>query len=264
MVTGPDDRRLQLGRLPVDRVTFAEALDAIAAMVERRRGGTVFTPNVDHVVLAGENERFRRAYAAVDLALADGAPVVWASRALGAPLPEKVSGSDLAPVLMKLAAERGFRVYLLGGAPGTAELAARRLRRAHPDLKIAGASSPRVDLGEPEAARASLVEEIRRAAPDLVLVGLGAPKQEIWIHETAAALRPAVLLGVGAAIDFLAGTGRRAPRWMSAAGLEWAYRLGREPRRLWRRYLVRDPRFIGIFAGALLARWGDRRRGEAP
>lgn len=251
------DRRVHLGRLPIDRVTLAEALDAIATMVERRSGGTVFTPNVDHIVMAREDERLRRAYAGVDLALADGMPVVWASRALGTPLPERVAGSDLVPPLMSLAAARGFSVYLLGGGPGVARRAADRLREMHPDLVIAGASSPRIDLGEPQALRLRIADEIREAAPDLVLVGLGAPKQELWIHEVAESLRPAVLLGVGAAIDFLAGTAQRAPRWMSDAGLEWAYRLAREPRRLWRRYLVRDPGFLGI----VIEQWIARRAG---
>ncbi len=273
MVTGASrlpwhDRRIAVGALPVDRVTFAEALDAVGSLVAARRGGAVFTPNVDHVVLASRDDRLRRAYAGVDLALADGMPVVWASRALGAPLPEKVSGSDLVPRLMERAGAEGWRVYLLGGAEGVADRAARRLRRAHPGLAVVGAASPRVDLDAPEERRDEILDDIRRAAPDLVLVGLGAPKQEIWIDACAPLLRPAVLLGVGASIDFLAGTARRAPRWVSAAGLEWAYRLAHEPRRLWRRYLVRDPRFLGILARQLLDRRlgaGDRARdAEAP
>jgi N-acetylglucosaminyldiphosphoundecaprenol N-acetyl-beta-D-mannosaminyltransferase len=254
MVTTPKVRRFRLGQVPVDRVTFGEALVEIAELVERRRGGMVFTPNVDHVVMADDDDRLRRAYADADLALADGMPVIWASHVLGTPLPEKISGSDLVLPLMELAAAEGFRVYLLGGAPGVAQLAEQNLRRQHPDLAIVGTASPRIDLEEPKAQREHVLEAIRSAAPDLVIVGLGAPKQEIWIHEVADALRPAVLLGVGAAIDFLAGTARRAPKWMSAAGLEWAYRLTREPRRLWRRYLVRDPRFLGIVARQLLLR----------
>ena len=259
MVTPAPGRRLQVGALPVDRVTFAEALDAIADMVRGRSGGAVFTPNVDHVVMASVDPRFQRAYADVDLALADGMPVVWASRALGLPVPEKVSGSDLVPALMERAAADGFRVYLLGGA---ARRAARRLRSALPGLRVVGAASPRIDLEAPDAA---VLDAIRITAPDLVLVGLGAPKQELWIRAHAAALRPAVLLGVGASIDFLAGTARRAPRWMSAVGLEWAYRLAHEPRRLWRRYLVRDPRFLVIVARQLLARRASPgRAGGAP
>ena len=118
---------------------------------------------------------------------------------------------------------------------------------------MVGTASPRIDLDAPDARRREVIDDIRRAAPDLVIVGLGAPKQELWIDASAPLLRPAVLLGVGASIDFLAGAARRAPRWMSAAGLEWAYRLVHEPRRLWRRYLVRDPKFLVIVLGQLLA-----------
>jgi N-acetylglucosaminyldiphosphoundecaprenol N-acetyl-beta-D-mannosaminyltransferase len=253
-VTAPQIPRFRLGQLDIDRVTFAGALEAITALVEARRGGTVFTPNVDHVVMAGKHEGFRRAYAAADLSLADGMPVVWASRALGTPLPAKISGSDLVDPLMALAEAKGFRVYLLGGGDGVAEQAARNLRRKHPQLAIAGTASPRIDMRQPASQRQSIVDEIQKTAPDLILVALGAPKQELWIHEVAEALRPAVLLGVGASIDFLAGTARRAPRWISAAGLEWLYRLVHEPRRLWRRYLVQDPAFLGILLGDLRAR----------
>jgi N-acetylglucosaminyldiphosphoundecaprenol N-acetyl-beta-D-mannosaminyltransferase len=213
----------------------------------------VFTPNVDHVVMASTDERLRRAYAAVDLALADGMPVVWASRVFGCPVPEKVSGSDLVPALMKRAEAEGWRVYLLGGADGVARRASRRLRRAHPGLRVVGTAAPRIDLGAPDAQMREVIDDIRGAAPDLVIVGLGAPKQELWIDASAPLLQPAVLLGVGASIDFLAGTRRRAPPWMSAAGLEWAYRLAHEPRRLFRRYLLRDPRFLIIVLRQLLA-----------
>jgi N-acetylglucosaminyldiphosphoundecaprenol N-acetyl-beta-D-mannosaminyltransferase len=239
-------RRVRLGALHVDGVTFAQALDAIAGMVDKREGGIVFTPNVDHVVMAEEDPRFRDAYAAADLSLADGMPVLWASRLLGEPLPEKVSGSDLVLPLMERADRGGWRIYILGGAPGVGARAAERIVQRFPGVSIAGTVSPLIDMNQPPSARAELIESIRASKPDLVLVALGAPKQELFIAEAAGALRPAVLLGVGAAIDFIAGTARRAPPWVSAAGLEWLYRLAREPRRLWRRYLLRDPKFLFI------------------
>ncbi len=246
MLTTSQHHRIRVGPVPVDSLTLVEALDAVTELVERRKGGTVFTPNVDHVVMAAEDNRFRSVYADVDLALADGMPVVWASRALGPPLPERVAGSDLVPPLMQRAAEKGWRVYLLGGGRGVARRAASRLRVSHPQITIVGTASPRIDMTQPEAARRHIVKAVRKASPDLVLVGFGAPKQELWIHEVASALAPAVLLGVGASIDFLAGTARRAPRWMSRVGLEWLYRLVKEPRRLWRRYLLRDPKFVRL------------------
>lgn len=239
--------RLHLGHLGVDHVSFAGALEAIEALVDRRRGGVVFTPNVDHVVIAERDARFREAYAAADLSLADGMPIVWSARLLGSPLPEKVSGSDLVLPLMSRAAERGWKVFLLGAGPGVASAAAERLRQEQ-NVAVVGTAAPmvRVGPGEPDPEGVAAVETIRAARPDLVLVAFGAPKQEIWMHRHREALAPAVLIGVGASLDFVAGRVRRAPGWASNAGLEWLWRLAREPRRLGRRYLVEDPRFLAV------------------
>lgn len=245
--------RLWLGGVVVDPVRFGEALDTIAALVDAGEGGAVFTPNVDHVATAETDPGLRAAYGRVSLALADGMPLVWSSRLLGVRLPEKVSGSDLLAPLMKLAADQGWRVYLLGAAEGVASRAAEVLRRQNPSLNVVGAEGPRIDITEPMDARAELLERVREARPDLVVVALGSPKQELWIDEVREALSPAVLIAVGAALDFVAGVVRRAPPWISAAGLEWLYRLGREPRRLWRRYLVRDPRFAVVVWRAISA-----------
>ncbi len=248
-------RRARIGVVPVDRVTFPEALATIAEMVDSQRGGAVFTPNVDHVVLADSDPRLRDAYAAVDLSLADGVPVVVASRLLGTPVPEKISGSDLVPQLLDHAVRRRGRGFLLGGEPGVAARAGERLRFEVPGLQIVGAVSPRIDLDDTAARRSAVIERVRRARPHVVLVGLGCPKQELWIHRAVDELRPSVLVGVGAAIDFAAGTRRRAPSWISRAGAEWLWRLAQEPRRLWRRYLARDPAFLGILARQLVEPW---------
>ncbi|HEY5241308.1 MAG TPA: WecB/TagA/CpsF family glycosyltransferase [Polyangiaceae bacterium] len=237
---------MRLGRLHVDEVTFAQALDAIAAMIAEGRGGTVVTPNVDHVVMADHDERFRSAYDAAALSLADGMPILWAARVLGTPLPEKISGSDLVLPLMERAEREGWRVYILGGGSGVGAAAAERLVQRFPRLVVAGVDAPRIDMDASVASRAPVLERVRAARPHLVLVALGAPKQELWMTEVAEDLRPAVLLGVGAAVDFIAGTAKRAPGWMSASGLEWLFRLGQEPRRMWRRYLLRDPEFLFI------------------
>jgi N-acetylglucosaminyldiphosphoundecaprenol N-acetyl-beta-D-mannosaminyltransferase len=244
--------RVRLGGVPLDPVTMQEAIDAIEALVAAGRGGSVFTPNVDHVVECQDNPAFRAAYDAVDLSLADGMPVVWSTRLLGRPVPEKVSGSDLVAPLARRAGERRWRVFLLGGGEGIAERAGARLVADYPGLQIAGTMSPRVDMTRPRAERDALRATIRAARPDLVLVALGAPKQELLIHESRDAVAPAVLLGIGATLDFIAGAVQRAPAWMSSSGLEWLYRLGREPRRLWRRYLVRDPRFLAVLAAEYL------------
>jgi N-acetylglucosaminyldiphosphoundecaprenol N-acetyl-beta-D-mannosaminyltransferase len=246
--------RVTIGTLPVDPVTRLRALEIVEELVRGGRGGVVFTPNVDHVVIADKDARFRDAYSRVSLSLADGVPLLWAARLMGKPLPEKVSGSDFVPLLLERAADRGWRVYFLGGAPGVAALARDRLLEQMPRLKVVGVDAPHIDPGDPPELRASIVERIRAATPDIVLVALGAPKQEVWIDEVRDLLGPAVLLGVGASLDFVAGTVLRAPRWMSNAGLEWLFRVSREPRRLWRRYVVRDPKFLVILARAVGAR----------
>jgi N-acetylglucosaminyldiphosphoundecaprenol N-acetyl-beta-D-mannosaminyltransferase len=252
--------RIWIGRLPIDVVDFAGALAAIDDLVRARRGGTVFTPNVDHIVVGEDNQTFRRAYGRVSLSLVDGTPVLWASRLIGRPLPEKVSGSDLVIPLVERAAAKGWRVFLLGGAPGVAARAAATLVERFPALIIAGTDAPRVDPDGDPAVRRAIAAGVAATHPDVVLVALGSPKQEIFCEEVRDLLAPAVLLGVGAGIDFVAGTAQRSPAWMSRWGIEWAYRLAREPRRLAGRYLLRDPQFLGI----LLRQWWRGTTTEAP
>jgi len=237
-------QRLRIGTLWIDAVTFSEALREIEQLVDRGCGGAVYTPNVDHVVKAESNENFRRAYERVSLSLADGMPLIWVARLLGCPLPERVAGSDLLLPLLELSARRRWKVYLLGGAPGSAKAAAGVLSDQL-GVQVVGWDDCRIAAdGSDETGRS--FERARDANPDLILVGLGPPKQELWIDRASGRIGPTVALGIGAGIDFLAGRYKRAPRWMSQIGLEWAYRLWQEPRRLWRRYLVEGPRFIGV------------------
>lgn len=237
--------RVRFGHLWVDALTFTGALDRIVALVQSGAGGSVFTPNLDHVVTAEDDLSFRAACASADLSVADGQPLVWASRLLGARLPEKVSGSDLVWPLMQRAAQLGWRVYLLGGAPGVGEAAAERLTREL-GVCIVGVDAPAIPLDALDGAPDPALERARAARPDLVLVALGSPKQERWIHRALPRLRPAVAIGVGASLDFVTGRVKRAPRWMSRSGLEWLYRLWQEPRRLAVRYLWKDPRFLAV------------------
>ena len=242
--------RVRIGELWVDAVSFDEALDAVRELVTAGNGGAVFTPNVDHVVMAESNAPFRAAHSRADLVLADGMPLLWYSRLAHTPLPAKVSGSDLIWPLARLAADEGWRVYLLGGAAGTGWGAAQRMSAAV-GMRVAGVdeSFVRVDDDGPEMQ--AVVDRIRTAAPDLLLVAFGAPKQELWIDRWRDELAPAVAIGVGGSFDFVTGRVRRSPRWMSRLGLEWLYRLAHEPRRLWRRYLLQDPAFVRIAARTL-------------
>lgn len=245
--------RVRIGHIAIDRFTLAQAVEAVAGLVQAGHGGRVFTPNVDHVVLAETNEHFRSAYARAEVVLADGMPVVWGSRLLGDPLPERVSGADFVGPLLERAAQEGWRVYLLGGAPGVAEATAAILREK-PGVAVVGWDDGRISTQPDPERDAEVAKKIRGAQAQVLLVALGAPKQELWIDRMATELGPTVALGIGASLDFICGRVRRSPRWMSQAGLEWLFRLGQEPRRLWRRYLVNDP----VFAAILLRSWRSR------
>lgn len=247
-------KRIAIGELAVDRLTMDQAVDRIIELVHAKKGGYVVTPNVDHVVLAEQHRAFRSAYADASLSLADGMPVVWASRLLREPLPEKISGSDLVEPLLARAAREELRLFVFGGGGDASARAGDAIARRFPTIQVVGTAAPRV---REDAHREELLEAmapVRAASPDVVFVCLGAPKQEILMHAVHRELAPAVLLGLGAAVDFIAGTARRAPRWMSQNGLEWAYRLASEPGRLWRRYLLRDPQFAWIVAREALRR----------
>jgi N-acetylglucosaminyldiphosphoundecaprenol N-acetyl-beta-D-mannosaminyltransferase len=245
---GARRERVRIGRVWIDPVTQSEALGRIRELVERRSGGAVFTPNVDHILLAETNPEFRRAYRRASLVLADGVPVVWASRLLRIPVPEKLSGSDMVIPIARLAAHCRWRVYLLGGNPGVARDAAARLSERE-GVVIVGVDDPVIKLDGMD--HTAIIARIREAKPDLLFVALGAPKQELWISRHRRDLAPAVAIAVGASLDFVAGRLTRAPRWISTLGLEWLYRLIQEPRRLWHRYLVRGPRFIPVLLRGL-------------
>jgi N-acetylglucosaminyldiphosphoundecaprenol N-acetyl-beta-D-mannosaminyltransferase len=241
--------KVRFGSLWVDAVRFDEALLRIEALVDAKRGGVVFTPNVDHVVVAEREPRLRTAYARCDLSLADGTPLVWTSGLVGHRLPQKVSGSDVLLPVFALAARRKYRVYLLGAAPGVAEEAVQKLKADY-GLEVCGSEAPRIGLS-PLPDEAQVVERIRAAKPDVLLVFLGAPKAEVFLERVRDSLGPVVGVSLGASLDFYVGRVRRAPVWMQRSGFEWLYRLLQEPRRLAKRYLVDDVYFLVILARTL-------------
>jgi N-acetylglucosaminyldiphosphoundecaprenol N-acetyl-beta-D-mannosaminyltransferase len=257
---GHPRRQLRIGRVWIDSLTFDQAIDAIDDLVTAGQGGAVFTPNVDHIVQVEHNFALRAAYEHVSLSVVDGQPLLWVSRLLGSPLPEKISGSDLMVPLARRAAERKWRVYLLGGGPGVAEIAGRELQKQF-DVDVVGTDAPFVTPDGEAVEGPAVIERIKRAAPHLLFVAFGAPKQELFLHRSRAVIRPAVGIGVGAGFDFVAGRLRRAPRWISKSGLEWLFRLAQEPRRLATRYLVDDPEFVAILYRTLREPKGARLRG---
>jgi N-acetylglucosaminyldiphosphoundecaprenol N-acetyl-beta-D-mannosaminyltransferase len=186
------------------------------------------------------------AYAGADLVLADGVPLVWASKILGTPLKERINGTDLFERLCDVAAERGYSIYLLGGNEGAAPKAATRLKARHPGLRIAGCSCPPMGFHLDPAQNNSVLTQIRESGADILFVGLGAPKQENWIYNHGRESGAAFAVGIGISFSFVAGEIRRAPIWMQRHGLEWLWRLMAEPRRLWKRYLLNDIPFVLI------------------
>jgi N-acetylglucosaminyldiphosphoundecaprenol N-acetyl-beta-D-mannosaminyltransferase len=223
----------------IDAVNLNQAVAEVFSWIEKadRRCRFVVTPNVDHAVMFQEDPRLRAAYRSASLVVADGHPVVLASRLLGCPLPQRVAGSDLVPALFARAStDRPLRVFLLGAAPGVAERAARNIEAKCPGVRVVGSYSPPLGFEKDAAENGRILGMIAAAAPDLLVVGLGAPKQELWVHQHRREIRASAAVCAGATIDFLAGEKRRAPRWLQRLGLEWLHRLVTEPRRLVRRY----------------------------
>jgi N-acetylglucosaminyldiphosphoundecaprenol N-acetyl-beta-D-mannosaminyltransferase len=236
--------------VPFDNVTKAEAVALIEQMIASRHPHYLVTPNVDFLVQARRDVELRRILFEAHLVVCDGTPLVWASRMLGNPLPERVAGADLVPLLTEIAARKGYRLFLLGATPQSASLAVARLRQKYPDIIIAGHYSPPfnplLDMDHDEIKR-----RIIEARPDLLFVSFGCPKQEKWVAMHYRSLGVPVTAGVGATIDFLAGQVKRAPVWMQRSGTEWIFRLGQEPRRLFRRYFTD----LWIFGSSILPQW---------
>jgi N-acetylglucosaminyldiphosphoundecaprenol N-acetyl-beta-D-mannosaminyltransferase len=221
--------------LPLAPLTMAEALSEIEGLVEARRPSYVITANLNYAMLSDGDAALRECNEGAALVLADGMPLVWAARWRGTPLPERVAGSDLIYGLSALAARRRYRLFLLGGGPGVGEAAAARLAALYPGVEVVGVESPPYRDLDPDE-EAALMDRIRAAAPDVLILAFGQPRGELWMARRHRDLGVPVCIQLGASIDFAAGRVRRAPRWLQTAGLEWAFRLALEPRRLVLRY----------------------------
>ena len=230
-------------------------VDHVHRALREGRGGRIVTANVDIVRQALRYKEARAHVEAGTLVVADGAPVVWASKLARRGLPARVAGSDLIWSLSAEVGRLGGSVFLLGGRPGTEYVAAQRLADASPGLRIAGALAPPFGFEHDPALVREVCEQVAAARPDVVYVGLGFPKQEWMISQLAPLLPGTWFMGCGASIAFVAGTLRRAPLWMQRSGLEWLHRMAREPRRLFARYVLHDaPLAMRLLLLALLRR----------
>jgi N-acetylglucosaminyldiphosphoundecaprenol N-acetyl-beta-D-mannosaminyltransferase len=222
-------------------------------MVGTRTRGYLCACNVHTVMASREDPELRAALQSASINVPDGQPLVWALNALGQQLEGRVYGPELMSRACERAVDQGHRFYLYGGRnQGALVQLALNLRRRYPGVRIVGGYSPPHRPLTPEE-EAAIVEEINHSKADVVWAGIGVPKQEKWMARMRPRLETPVLVGVGAAFDFHAGLVPQAPPWIQESGLEWAYRLAQEPRRLWRRYLRYNPKFVAAFAGQLAA-----------
>ena len=232
--------RIWLAGFEFDLLTEAEVVQHIASESQGGRGGWVATPNIDICQRARRDPAIRDLVRGATLVVPDGMPLLWAARLRGDSLAERVTGSSLIFSLTSAAATAGLSVYMLGGDPGVPDLAGKELARRYPGLRVAGADAPPVGFEQSPDGATLIRKRLSQALPDIVYVGLGFPKQERLIAELVTAFPSTWFIGCGAAVTFAAGTLPRAPAWMQRSGLEWMFRLLKEPRRLFRRYLVDD------------------------
>jgi N-acetylglucosaminyldiphosphoundecaprenol N-acetyl-beta-D-mannosaminyltransferase len=239
----------------------SDVIDVIVGAAAIGRGHWTITANLDHLRRYTAEDMAKELIEEADLVVADGTPLVWASRLAGTSLPERVAGSNLIWSICGAASRQGTSVFLLGGDPGVGDRAAEALTRRFPDLQIAGTSCPPFGFEEDEEALERIASKVRDAEADIVMVALGFPKQDIVIRRIRRVRPSASYIGVGISFSFVAGDVPRAPGWTHTLGLEWAHRLMQEPRRLARRYLVEGiPFLFRLFTSAI---WFRLRIGRA-
>lgn len=240
------DRSVLLG-IPVDNLNMDGTINRIMSMVDQyrhdRRNRLVATANVDFII--NSHSRKKRQQSAelldtlrsADLVTADGMPLVWLSRLLGRPLPERITGADLVPALAEQASLIGKSVYFFGGNKGSAKQTAKLLSERHPELKVAGYSAPMIDMDD-NLENMIEIARINITNPDILFIALGNPKQELWFKRYSKYLKVPVSMGIGGTFEFISGQTSRAPRWMQKTGFEWIYRMLQDPRRLIKRYII--------------------------
>lgn len=230
----------------INNATMPETVAAIEQMITTDKKSYVVAINVDVVVKIEEDPYLKKVVDNADMVLVDGKPLVWISKLHGKPLKAKISGSDLVPLLCEVAAEKGYRIFIIGGKDGIAEQAKEKLESRLPQIKIVGTYAPPFGFEKNESELDKINQMISAVHPDLLIACFGCPKQEKWIYENIEKYDAKVSVCAGATVDFLAGNVKRAPRWMSEHGLEWFYRFTQEPKRMFRRYFVDDTKIVKL------------------
>ncbi|MED3941481.1 WecB/TagA/CpsF family glycosyltransferase [Priestia megaterium] len=233
-----------------DNLDMDNAVQAINSLITRNKKENstsfVVTPNVDHLVNINKNKDFKKVYEKASLKLVDGMPIVILSKLFKKPFKSKVSGADLTPELFKLARSENHRIFIFGSQPGVADKVAKMYKEKFGETFCIGTYSPPFGFEKDPIELKHCIDKINDFAPDLLLVSLGSPKGEFFIHNNSHLLKVPVSIQVGAAIDFMAGTVKRAPIWMQKLSLEWFYRFIKEPKRMFKRYFVNDMYFMKL------------------
>lgn len=225
--------------VPVHPLTMNESVAVLEEKLQKKEQAFVVTANAEIIMMCQQDKEYNTIVSEqADLVLPDGAGAVWAGRYLGNEVPERVAGFDLYNQLLKLSADKGYKAYFFGGAPGVAEAAKNKAEELYPGVQIVGCRNGYFTEAEEEA----IIKEINDAAPDMLFVALGAPKQEKWLVKYRNQLKSRVLMGIGGSFDVLAGKMERAPKWMQEASLEWAFRLYKQPSRFMR--MLALPKFV--------------------
>ncbi len=252
--------RIHLGNLGIDTYSETALADHVLDHAfNGKRTRQIITANAQFYVLAEKNKRFRECLEAAEYSCADGMPIVWACERFAGTKVPRITGVDFIGLLCQRGARDGLRVYLLGGRPGTAQATAEVLKTKFPGVQIAGVDCPEWGFETSTATLAPVIKRIQAAKPHILLAGLGAPKQEFFIHEHIRPIKVPIAIGIGGSFEILSGSLQRAPVWFQSHGLEWAFRLAQEPRRLLARYVAGNAEFIWD-----IAKWRLRTLRSAP
>ena len=230
----------------VNNVSMSETLQEICRLVDEKKKSYVVAINVDVVMKIENDDYLKKITDEADLTLVDGKPLVWIAKWHKHPVKEKISGSDMVPELCRVAQQKGYRIYIIGGKDGIAEQAKSNLEHDLPGIKIVGTYAPPLGFEKDKDELLRINSKISEVHPDIVIACFGCPKQEKWIYENYKSYDAYVSVCAGATVDFLAGNVNRAPKWMADHGLEWLYRFTQEPKRLFKRYFVDDIKIIKL------------------